>query len=401
MASRFIRVFTTILLILLLSFCLAEARQTAQKKGVPPVKGQARAAKEAPESCKAFAVMEAASGKIIEGENVTMRLPPASITKLMVALIVMEKLAKNEVKLSDPITISKAASKIGGSQVFLKEGEVFTLEELMKAMMIASANDAAYAIAEHLGGTKDEFVSQMNERAKSLNMAESEFHSPHGLPPSKGETEDLVSPKDLLTLSAELLRYPKILEWTSTKSEGFRGNAFTLNSTNKLLGSMPEVDGLKTGYFRQAGFSMVATAKRGDLRFVVAAMGCPTSRERNRFVAEKLKSAFAKYRVVQVVRQGEVIDKDVTLEDGKFRKTKGVAAKGFSYPLPTGKKEDLRKEIVVPATIKGEIREGQKLGEIVIYFEKDAIGKVDIISPVYIPKANLFTRLVRKLGLNL
>jgi serine-type D-Ala-D-Ala carboxypeptidase (penicillin-binding protein 5/6) len=401
MVGRFLRVFTTLLLIILLSVCLTEARGTPQKKGAPPVKGQARAAKEAPETCKAFALMEASSGKTIEGENVTMKLPPASITKLMVALIVMEKLAKNEIKLSDPITVSKAASRIGGSQVFLKEGEIFTLEELMKAMMISSANDAAYAIAEHLGGSKEEFVKLMNERAKSLNMAESEFHSPHGLPPSKGEAEDLVSPKDLLILSSELLRYPKILEWTSTKSEGFRGNTFTLNSTNKLLGSMPEVDGLKTGYYRQAGFGIVATAKRGDLRFVAAVMGCPTSKERNRFVAEKLKSAFARYRMVQVVRQGEVIDKDIPLEDGKFRKTKGVAAKAFSYPLPTGKKEILRKEIVVPAKIKGEIREGQKLGEIVIYFDKDVIGKVDIVSPVYIPKANVFTRLVRKLGLNL
>jgi serine-type D-Ala-D-Ala carboxypeptidase (penicillin-binding protein 5/6) len=401
MAGKIVRVFTTLLLIVLISVCCAEARHTPQQKGTPPVKGQARAVKEAPETCKAFALMEAASGKIIEGENVTMKLAPASITKLMVALIVMERLAKNEIKLSDPITISKTASRIGGSQVFLKEGEVFTLEELMKAMMIASANDAAYAIAEHLGGSKDEFVRLMNERAKSLNMAESEFHSPHGLPPSKGEMEDLVSPKDLLTLSSELLRYPKILEWTSTKSEGFRGDTFTLNSTNKLLGRMPEVDGLKTGYYRQAGFGIVATAKRGDLRFVAAVMGCPTSKERDRFVAEKLKSAFAKYRVVQVVRQGEVIDKDIPLEDGKFRKTKGIAAKGFSYPLPTGKKENLRKEFVVLEKIRGEIREGQKLGEILIYFEKEPIGKVDIVSPVYIPKANLFTRLVRKFGLNL
>ena len=158
---------------------------------------------------KAYIVVEANTGKVIEGENIDVKRPPASITKLMVACIVMEKLATGAVKLTDQITVSKNASNIGGSQVYLKEGETFTLEELMKAMMIHSANDAAYAISEHVAGSIDEMVRLMNEKAKILGLNNTEFHSVHGLPPEKGEKEDLTTCNDLAILARETSEIPE------------------------------------------------------------------------------------------------------------------------------------------------------------------------------------------------
>lgn len=379
----------------------ADARTTATRKSKVVKRPQATELKSDQEPYKAYIVMEESTGRILEGENIHQKRPPASITKLMVAYIVMEKLAKGNVKLTDMVTTSKEAARIGGSQVYLKEGETFSLEDMMKAMMVASANDAAYAIAEFIAGSKEEFVAMMNEKAKALNLADTEFHSVHGLPPAKGEKEDLTSCSDLAILARELLKYPKILEWTAIKSDPFRDGKFTLTNTNKLLVKFSGTDGLKTGYYREAGFSIVATAKRGDLRFITVVMGSPTGKIRDNITAEKLKKAFARYKMLNIVKKGELVDKDIILADGKYRKIKGVAGRNFLYPIPADKKANVKKEIVIPEKVKGEVREGQKLGEMVIRLDNDIIGKIDIISPVFVPKANLFTRLIRGLGLNI
>jgi D-alanyl-D-alanine carboxypeptidase (penicillin-binding protein 5/6) len=388
-----------VLLILLFWTTLADARPVSHKKVKAP---QTKTTVKKADPFKAFIVVEAGTGKVLEGENIHLKRPPASITKLMLAYVVMDKFTKGEVKLTDKITASKEASKIGGSQVFLKEGETFTLEDMMKATMVASANDAAYTIAEFVAGSKEGFVSLMNEKAKALNMADTEFHSVHGLPPSKGQQEDLTSCNDLAILARELLKYPKLLEWTSIKSEGFRDGKFIMNNHNKLLIKMPGlVDGLKTGYYRETGFNIVVTAKKDDVRFIVVVMGSPTAKTRDSIAMEKLKKYFSQYKMLNIVKKGEVIDKDIILEDGKYRKIKGIANANFVFSIPNDKKGTIKKEVVVPEKIKGEVREGQKLGELVIKLDNEVIGKLDIVSPVYVPKANIFTRLIRKLGLNI
>jgi D-alanyl-D-alanine carboxypeptidase (penicillin-binding protein 5/6) len=383
-------------------FCIgvADAKPT-KKVGGDQKASQTQASSVKEEPYKSYIVMEAITGKVIEGDNIHLKRPPASVVKLMVALVVMEKVAKGEVKLTDQVAVTREASKIGGSQVYLKEGETFSLEELMKATLIASGNDAAYALAEHTAGSKDEFVKLMNEKAKALNMTDSEFHSVHGLPPSKGQEPDLSSSSDLAILGRELLKYPKLIEWTSIKSEPFRDGKFIMNNHNKLLTRMGGVDGLKTGFYRESGFNIVATAQKNGLRFIVVVLGSPKAKTRDDIAVEKFKKAFSQYKMLNIVKQGEVIDKDVILDDGKYRKIKGVAGANLLYPVPNDKKGTVQKEPSIPASIKGEIREGQKLGELIVKFDNEQIGKVDIVSPVYVPKANLFTRLIRKIGLNI
>ncbi len=390
-------------LIILLGAGLVQARSASHKKGRAPKptvsRTQAVVVKEDP--YKAYLVMDARNGKILDGENIHLKRSPASVVKLMVAYLVLEKLSKGEIKLTDPITVSKESSNIGGSQVYLKEGETFTLEEMMKAAMVASANDATYALAEHIGGTKEAFIQLMNHKAKALNMADTEFHSVHGLPPSKGEPEDLSSCNDLAVLAREILKYPKILEWTSLKSEGFRGGQFIMNNHNKLLGRMPGVDGLKTGYYRETGFNVVATALKNDLRLIVVVLGSSKARTRDDMALEKFKKAFAQYKLLDLVKKGETIEKEIILSDGDPGKIKGVAGLNFSYSVPIDNKGIITRELQGPLPIKGEVRQGQKLGELIVKLDKEVVGKVDIISPRTVPKAGIVKRLFRKLGINL
>jgi D-alanyl-D-alanine carboxypeptidase (penicillin-binding protein 5/6) len=243
---------------------------------------------------QAYLVLDAMSGKILEEANARLKWPPASLTKLMLTDIVMEKVYRAELKLSDRVTVSRKAAAIGGSQVYLKEGEVFSLEELMRAVLIESANDAAYAIGEFVAGSKEEFIHLMNAKAGSLHMQDTEFHSIHGLPPASGQPEDFTTCRDLAILAQALLKYPLLLEWTSVRRTRFRNGSFIMTNANHLLSKMPEIDGLKTGYYRRAGYNIVATAKKGQTRLVVIVLGSPTAGIRDAFVKEKINQYFRK-----------------------------------------------------------------------------------------------------------
>jgi len=368
-----------------------------KKKTIPP-KTVSTKTVEKEEPFSSIVVVEADSGRIFEEYNPHLKWPPASVTKLMLASIVMERVVKGSVKLTDRITVSKKASQMGGSQVFLKQGESFTLEELMKAVLVASGNDASYAVAEFIAGSAEAFVNCMNEKAKALNMADTEFHSVHGLPPSKGQKEDLISAHDLAILSREILKYPKVLEWTSIETDTFRDGTFIMRNHNKLLGKIPGMDGLKTGFYYSAGYNIVATAKKGDLRLIVVVLGSPKAKIRDQVVMERFKKYMTQYTIVTVLKKGEVINKNILIPDGKITELKGVAANNFSYLVPIEKKSSLKKEINLPEKIKGEIKEGQKLGELIIQLDNVTITNIDILSPVAIPKASIFTRFFRKIG---
>ena len=217
---------------------------------------------------------------------------PASIVKLMMLLIIQEKIEKGALRLDERVVCTAEAARMGGSQVYLKENEIFTVEELLYALIIQSANDAAVALALHIAGSKDGFVDMMQKRGKDLGMEETEFHSVHGLPPGKGQEPDLSTPRDIAILCLELLKHPAILRYTSTQVRGFRDDTFEMRSHNPLLKSM-EGDGLKTGFFRAGGFSIAATANRGGLRLIAVVMGSKKKEERNNAVRELLAQAFS------------------------------------------------------------------------------------------------------------
>lgn len=234
-----------------------------------------------------------------------LRWPQASLTKLMLAAVVIDKIERGELRLSDRITASKNAQGMGGTQVFLKAGETFTLNELMTAAMVESANDAAYAIAEHVAGSAEGFVTLMNRKARALGMMDSEFHCVHGLPPANGGSENLTTCNDMIRLAREALQYPQILNWTSIEQTTFRNGTLMITNKNKLVGRVPGVDGLKTGYTRRAGFNIVATGANGDRRLIVVVLGSPESRVRDAFAAEK----FSDHIQVQPAAQGHALER--------------------------------------------------------------------------------------------
>lgn len=390
-----------VIVTIILSFLCITDTAFARRSAIRKAPGHAAAEKTDAEPCKAYLVMEAASGKVLEEKGMHEKRPPASMAKLMVAYIVLDKVARGEIKLTDKVPVTKEASKIGGSQVYLKEGEEFSLEDMMRAIMIASGNDAAHAVSEMVAGSNRGFVDLMNEKAQALGMKDTEYQSVHGLPPGKDQKEDITSCYDMALLARAVLKYPKILEWTSAKSGEFRNGTFILNNHNKLLTKMSEVDGLKTGFYRSTGFNVVATARKGELRFITVVMGSQTGKARDSLAMEKFRKYFAEYTVLTLAKKGEQIDKDVILADGKYRKIKGVAAADVNLPLLRGKKKDVKRVVNIPPVVKGEIKEGQKLGEVLYQIDNETVAKLDIVSPVYVPKANIFTRMVRKVGLNI
>jgi D-alanyl-D-alanine carboxypeptidase (penicillin-binding protein 5/6) len=289
--------FGILVLLALFSITSAFAGQTpAPKKAAKLTAAKPKAAAPAPAATaaprhpfEAYAVADALDGQILEGLNVNRRWPQASLTKLMLAVVVMEEIERGALRLSDRVTVSRKAEGMGGSQVFLKAGEAFTLEELMRAALVESANDAAFAVAEYAAGSSEAFVRRMNAKARALGMIDTEFHCVHGLPPAKGGADNITTCSDMIRLAREALQHPQILEWTSIEQTTFRSGTLPISNKNRLVGRVPGVDGLKTGYTRRAGFNIVATAKTGERRLIVVVLGSPESRIRNGFAAEKFR----------------------------------------------------------------------------------------------------------------
>ncbi len=221
---------------------------------------------------------------------------PASTLKLMTLLIVQEQIAQGKVKLDDPVKVSIEAHKTGGSQVFLDPRESFPVEEMLYAMMIQSANDAAVALAEHVAGSKEAFVDMMNKKAQQLGMLDTRFTSVHGLPPSAGQKPDVSTAHDMALLARELCNYPEIFVYTSASYRQLRANTpkpFDMRTHNPFLkDNTPGCDGFKTGYTASAGWSIVVTAKRADRRVIVVVLGSTERKLRDAKARELLNRAF-------------------------------------------------------------------------------------------------------------
>ncbi len=252
---------------------------------------------------KGAIIMDAATGRVLFEDNADLVSPPASITKLMTFLVVHEAIQSGALTLQSPVTVTAADSKIGGTQVWLKQGETFPVEELLYALMIQSANDAAYALARSTAGTVPAFVERMNAKARALGMNHTTFRTPHGLPPAnrKVADSDLTSPRDLALLSRHLLMHTDVLRYTAVKIRPFRDGQPTgrieMRNHNHLLGPVAGVDGLKTGYTAGAGFCLAATAQRNGQRIIAVIMGSADRKTRDLKMAELIERGFADARL--------------------------------------------------------------------------------------------------------
>jgi D-alanyl-D-alanine carboxypeptidase (penicillin-binding protein 5/6) len=253
-----------------------------------------------PATYKGAIVVNAAGGEVLFEDNADIVSPPASITKLMTFLIVHDAIKAGRINHDTLVTVTAEDARIGGTQVWLKQGEVFTVDELLHALMIQSANDCAHALAHAAAAGRGEFVTLMNARAQSLGMKNTTFRTPHGLPPSsrRDADGDLTTPRDLALLSLALVRETDVLKYTSVRLREFgartRPEPVMMKNHNNLLPKVAGVDGLKTGFTQNAGFCLAATAQRNGNRLIVVTMGSPDSKSRDLKIAALFEHYFAK-----------------------------------------------------------------------------------------------------------
>lgn len=238
-------------------------------------------------------VIDANSGKILFEDHAGTTVYPASVLKLMDLLVILEQVEQGKLRLDEMVQVTKESAQMGGSQVYLDPKEQFSVEDLLYALAIQSANDAAVALAIHVAGSTQEFIAMMNRRAEELGMDDTQFHSVHGLPPSKGQKPDETTALDLSILSRELVKRTDIFEYTGTKERPFRDGKFIMRTHNHLLGRVNGCDGFKTGYFKAAGFSIVATAQRDGVRVIAIVMGSKNRKIRDAKAEELLAKGFA------------------------------------------------------------------------------------------------------------
>jgi len=238
-------------------------------------------------------VLNADTGESLFADNADTPVYPASILKLMVLLVVLERIEQGLMNLDDMVQVTVEAYKMGGSQVYLDPSEQFSVEDLLYALMVQSANDAAVALATHVAGSKEEFVALMNQKAEELGMNNTRFYSVHGLPPASGQKVDVTTAWDFGILSRELARRPEVFDYTAARVRDFRGGEFVMRTHNHLLNKVDGCDGFKTGYFTAAGFSIAATAKRNGVRIIAIVMGSKDRKVRDAKAIELLARGFA------------------------------------------------------------------------------------------------------------
>lgn len=338
---------------------------------------------------KSAILIDASSGEIIYEKNIHEKLPPASITKIMILLLAMEDLDSGKIKLDDKVQVSANAERMGGSQVYLEEGEIQIVDDLLKAISLRSANDAAVALAEHMSGSIDVFVQRMNERAKALGMSNTNFKNATGLP----DQEHITTAYDISLMARELLKHPKIHEWltiymTDIKVGKNKTVTQSLVNTNKLIRDYQGANGLKTGLTNEAGHCLAASAKRGNLSLISVVLGGPTSNSRFLESKKLLDYGFANYDSLPVCKKDEVIKK-IKVSKGKENNANIVAESDFSLLIKKGDSKEIEKEILLPEKVDAPYEKGQKLGEIILKNNGKEVGRVNLVAEEEMKKASI------------
>jgi serine-type D-Ala-D-Ala carboxypeptidase (penicillin-binding protein 5/6) len=333
-------------------------------------------------------VLEPVTGTIIFEVNDHKPWPTASLAKMMLMLIVAEKIHDGSLKLGDQVTTSRKAAQIGGSQVYLKEGETFSLDDMMKAVVVHSANDATVAVAEYIAGSTDAFVVMMNQKAAALGMKDSHYYNVHGLPPEPGQSADVASAYDQAILAREMLKYPDILRWSSIDTAPFRGGAFVLRNTNHMVRTYPGCDGLKTGFYSEAGFNVVATAKRSGLRLIAVVLGTPRVNLTNfRQASELLSQGFLNYEMHPIAKKGTPVAQTVEVTDAEIEKIKPVwGADAVVFLKREDEKNVLKVNYTLPASIAAPIKAGQQIGTAEVTESGRQVTTIALLAPAEIPK---------------
>lgn len=343
-------------------------------------------------SAKSSVLIDSSTGTIISEEESHKRLPPASMTKMMTLLIVMENIEKGNIKLDDLVPISENAASMGGSQVYLAAGESMKLDTLIKAICIASANDATYAVAEYIAGTSDAFVKLMNEKASALGLKDTNFENVHGL----DSQNHYSSAYDMASIARELLKHDKILEYSSIYEDYIahtNGTNTWIVNTNKLLNYYDGLDGLKTGYTSNSGYCITATAKRNNLRLISVVMGEENNKIRNQDTISLLNYGFSNFKLETIKKKEEVLGK-IKINFGNIEYA-DLKLKEDAVDLVNILEQNKYNYKVVKNKVNAPIKVGDTVGSLIIYANDIKVKEVDLTIDKDIKKANYFDYLKR------
>lgn len=342
------------------------------------------------ENAKSAILIERDTGTVLFEKNSDEKLSPASMTKIMTMLLIMEALEDGKIQWNEKVRTSEYAASMGGSQVFLEEGEEMTVDELLRAISISSANDASVAMAERIAGTEKQFVKMMNQKAKELGLKDTKFQNATGLPAKNHYS----SARDMAILAKELLKHEKITNYTSQYESYLREGTdkkFWLVNTNRLVKFYPGVDGLKTGFTKEAKYCLTATAKKGDMRVIAVVFGAPTSKERNKLITEMFDYAFSLYETKQFYAKGDELGK-VTVEKGQQRNIKIAAGESISLLTKKGEKmDDVKTSLKLNKHIQAPIKKGDEIGKIVLIKNGKVLSENSAIAAENVKPASWWT----------
>ena len=346
-------------------------------------------------NAKAAIIVEASTGTILYQKNIHEKLPPASMTKMMGMLLVVESVEKRQINWDDIVIVSENASSMGGSQILLETGEKMTVDDLFKGVAVASGNDAIVALGEKIAGTEEMFVKMMNDRAKELGLKNTNFKNPHGLE----EANHYTSAYDISKIALELVKHPKVLEYTGIYEDYLRkgtNREFWLVNTNKLVRFNQNVDGLKTGYTKEAGYCLTATASKDGMRLITVVFGEPESSTRNKETTGMLDYGFSMYSVEKLLSKDLKVgtikiyasDKEtyeiVPTKDVNILNNKTQEKRNVTYEINT-------------KTLSAPIKKGEVVGKLKIIENNKTIDEIDITVKNDVKKANIFKLYLRNI----
>ena len=346
---------------------------------------------------KSALLMDADSGTIILDKNSHERLAPASITKIMTMLLVMEALERGEIRLDEKITVSEHAASMGGSQIFLEIGEQMTVDDMLKGVAMASANDASVALAERISGSEELFIQKMNERAEQLGLKNTRFANTNGLP----APDHYSSAYDIALMSQALLKHEGITTYTGKYQDYLRNDSnspFWLVNTNKLVRFYEGVDGLKTGYTSEAKFCLSATAKKDNFRVIAVVLGEPDTKTRNSEISAMFNYAFSQYSNLPIYSAGESMG-TMTIEKGHVERVELTAKHRYSVLIKKGTDvKDIRHELQLKERLRAPIEIGEPVGKLVVYKGDAQLAEFIVESPIAVTKAGWWTMTKRTAG---
>lgn len=333
---------------------------------------------------KSAILIDANTGQILYEKDSHKVLPPASVTKVMTLLLAIEAIDSGKIKITDKVSTSKHAYDMGGTQIYLEVGEEMTVDDLMKAISMNSANDASVAIAEYISGNEENFVELMNKRAKELGAINTHFKNASGLP-EEGHT---TTAYDIAMISKELVKHESIFKYLTNKIDSLRNGKFNLANTNKLLWRYKGADGIKTGSTAEALYCLAATAKRNDTRMIAVVFGAPDSETRFKEAAKLLDYGFANYESIRLAREGET-QGNIQVLKSKEKTLNAVAGKDEYVLLKKGENKNLTKEISINKYVEAPVKKGTKIGTVKIYLGKNLIKTYDLYAEKTILKSNM------------